>query len=163
MSAPSSRRPPASTRLASSRRSTRGGAAGMVPAVIAAAPVLAGVPAGSPASRASSRATRPASSGARPGGGMRMATRSTTPPEPERDRFLASVGALRDWLAYLGRDATWRIALASVFGCASTQVPLPNDTALARGLLFVGAVTIGALVGKRLDRRKRRSRDGRAR
>src|SRR5689334_16194785 len=60
-----------------------------------------------------------------------MATRST--PLPERDRFLTSVGALRDWLAYVGRDATWRIALASMFGCASTQVPLPNDTPLARG------------------------------
>ena len=83
-----------------------------------------------------------------------MAARSTHP--PERDWFLKSFGALRDGLTYLGRDATWRIALASVFGCISTQVPLPNDTALARGLLFVGAVSIGALAGRRLDRRKRR-------
>jgi hypothetical protein len=75
---------------------------------------------------------------------------------PERDRFLASVGALRDWLTYIGRDATWRVALASVFGCGSTQVPLPNDTALARALLFISAVTVGSLVGRRLDRRERR-------
>lgn len=74
-----------------------------------------------------------------------------------RARSVSDVGrALRDWLAYIGRDATWRLALASMFGCASTQVPLPNDTSLARGLLFVGAVTIGALAGRRLERRKRR-------
>ncbi|HWO20724.1 MAG TPA: hypothetical protein VNO30_18280 [Kofleriaceae bacterium] len=83
-----------------------------------------------------------------------MATRPTLP--PERDRFLASVGALRDWINDVGREATWRIALASLFWCVSTQVPLPNDTALARALLFVSAVTIGALAGRRLDRRKRR-------
>ena len=76
------------------------------------------------------------------------ATRSI--PSLERGRFLASVGALREWLTYIGRDAMWRIALATVFGCASMQVPLPNDTALARGLLFVGAVTIGELAGRRL-------------
>jgi hypothetical protein len=83
-----------------------------------------------------------------------MATRSIRP--PERDRFLDSVGALRDWLKYIVRDATWRVALASAFGCVSTQIPLPNDTAFAQRLLFVSAVTLGALVGKRLDRRKRR-------
>jgi len=33
---------------------------------------------------------------------------------------------------------------------------LPNDTALARALLFIGVVTIGALVGRRFDRGKRR-------
>jgi hypothetical protein len=60
------------------------------------------------------------------------AARST--PTPERDRFLESVGALRDWLKHIGRDATWRIALASGFGCVSTQVLLPNDTVLARSL-----------------------------
>ena len=72
------------------------------------------------------------------------------------DRFLASVGALRAWLAHIDRDATWRGALASVFGCAIMQIPLPIDTAFTRGLAFVGAVRIGALAGTRLDRRKRR-------
>lgn len=62
-------------------------------------------------------------------------------------------------LGYIGRDATWRVALASVYGCISTQVPLPNDTAFARGLLFVGAATLGALVGRRLDRRSVENRD----
>lgn len=74
----------------------------------------------------------------------------------EQDRFLESVGVLRDWLKYIGRDATWQVALASAVACVSTQIPLPNDTAFARALLFVSAVTIGALTGRRLDRRKRR-------
>lgn len=90
------------------------------------------------------------------------ATRSTRPPEldrpPERDRFLESFGALWDWIKYVGRDATWRVALASIFGCVSTQIPLPNDTAFARALLFVGAVTFGALMGKQLERKRRRKR-----
>lgn len=88
-----------------------------------------------------------------------IASRSVPP--PERDRFLASVGALRDWIKDIGRDATWRIAIASMFWCVSTQLPLPNDSALARALSYVSAVTIGALVGRRLDRRKRRNRDAR--
>jgi hypothetical protein len=91
-----------------------------------------------------------------------MATRSTRPPERDRplehDRFLESFGALWDWIKYVGRDATWRVALASIFGCVSTQIPLPNDTAFARALLFVGAVTFGALMGKRLERKRRRKR-----
>lgn len=178
MSAPSSRREPAAgpDTPTSSRRTTRGGAPATEPAVTVVS-ALEPAPAGSLVAPASTRETRPARSVARPAAPVRsglddrgvrrstrgaagshrggMVTRRSTPP-PERDRFLETAGALRDWLAYIGRDATWRIALASVFGCASTQVPLPNDTALARGLLFVGAVTIGALAGRRLDRRKRR-------
>jgi hypothetical protein len=36
------------------------------------------------------------------------------------------------------------------------QVSLPNDTPLARAMLFISAVTIGALVGRRLDPKGRR-------
>jgi hypothetical protein len=79
-----------------------------------------------------------------------------SPRSPERDRFLEFAGSLRDLLKHIGRDATWRIALAGVLAFVSTQVPLLIDTMLARGLLFVSAVTIGALVGRRLDRRQRR-------
>jgi hypothetical protein len=61
------------------------------------------------------------------------------------------VGALRDLVLHIGRDATWRLALASAFAFATTQLPLRTDTALARGLLFLGAITAGANLGKRLD------------
>jgi len=88
-----------------------------------------------------------------------MATRSMRP--PERDRFLESVGALRDLLKYIGRDVSWRLAISGVFGSIGTQIPLPNDTLFARALLFLTAVTLGALVGRRLDRRKHRSCDAR--
>lgn len=99
--------------------------------------------------------------------GVRLGIRNSTrdgsrahhrgsPRSPQRDRFLEFAGALRDLLKHIGRDATWRIALAGVLACVSTQIPLPNDTLLARSLLFVSAVTIGALVGRRLERRKRR-------
>jgi len=74
---------------------------------------------------------------------------------PPRDQFLALAGVLRGWIKDIGRDATWRFALASMLGCISTQIPLPNDTEVARGLLFLGAMTVGALMGKRLDQRER--------
>jgi hypothetical protein len=129
MSVPSSRskRSPVSKRQARRMRSTVGSA-------------TAGAP--TPATAASTGATMP--------------ERSVERAPLDRDRFLASVGALRDWITYTGQNATWRLALASVFGCVSTQVPLANETTLARALLFISAVTIGALVGKRLDRKERR-------
>jgi hypothetical protein len=35
-------------------------------------------------------------------------------------------------------------------------LPLPTDNLVTRGLLFLAAVGVGAIGGKRLDRRKRR-------
>lgn len=82
-----------------------------------------------------------------------MVTRSTRP--PERDRFLETVSSLRDLVLHYGRTATWMFTLASAFACASFQLPLPTDNLLTRGLLFLAAVGVGALMGKRLDRAKR--------
>lgn len=182
MLAPSSRstRPPASRRQSRSVRSTVGSAPANVPAPACAAstddsmqersverPAALGLsevtcgdsvlarglaPFGSGLdNRGATRKPTGAATRAQPRGAV---TRSTPP--PDRDRFLASVDALRGWLTCIGRDATWRVALTSVFGCISTQVPLPNETMLARALLFISAVTIGALVGRRLDRKGRR-------
>jgi hypothetical protein len=83
-----------------------------------------------------------------------MASRSTRP--PDRDLLLANVGALRDLVKQLGRDATWRFTLACAFAWASQQLPMPTDNAVTRARLLLAAVELGALIGKRLDRRKRR-------
>jgi len=82
------------------------------------------------------------------------ATRSIRP--PERDRFLESIGSLRDLVLHYARTSTWMLTLASAFACTSFQLPLRTDNLLTRGLLFFAAVGFGALVGKRLDRAKRR-------
>jgi hypothetical protein len=60
-----------------------------------------------------------------------------------------------DLVKHLGRDATWRFTLACAFAWASQQLPMPTDNAVTHALLLLAAVGLGALVGKRLDRRKR--------
>ncbi len=83
-----------------------------------------------------------------------MAPRSTRP--AGRDLFLETVGSLRDLVQQSARTATWRATLACLFAWASQQLPMPNENAVTRALLLLTAVGLGALVGKRLDRRKHR-------
>lgn len=55
--------------------------------------------------------------------------------------------------------ASWRFMFACALAWASRFVPMPGGDEIARLLLLFCAVSLGALVGKRFDRRKQRRRD----
>jgi hypothetical protein len=67
------------------------------------------------------------------------------------------VGSLRDLVEHYARTSTWKFTLASASACASFQLPLPTDNLITRGLFFLAAIGVGALAGRWLDRRRKRS------
>jgi hypothetical protein len=79
-------------------------------------------------------------------------------PQPGSDPFLAAVGSLRDLIQHAVSTSTWSFALACAFGGAIRLVPLLKEDTITSGLLFLCAISVGALIGRQLDRRRRRAR-----
>jgi hypothetical protein len=88
-------------------------------------------------------------------------------PQPDSDLFLALAGSLRDLVWHLVSTSTWSFALACACGGATRLVlllvPLPKEDTIASGLLFLFGISVGALIGRQLDRRRRRVRPRRRR
>jgi hypothetical protein len=78
-----------------------------------------------------------------------MSRRSARP--PDRDSLLQAVGSLRDLVEHGVQTASWRFTLACAFACASRFVPVPGGDDIARALLLLCAMGLGALTGKRFD------------
>jgi hypothetical protein len=83
-------------------------------------------------------------------------------PQPDSDPFLAAVGSLRDLVRHLVSTSTWSFAFACAGGAASRLVlllvPLLKEDTIVSGLLFLCGISVGALIGRPLDRRCRRTR-----
>jgi hypothetical protein len=86
----------------------------------------------------------------------------STNTQPGSDPFLAAVGSLRDLVRYLVSTSTWSFALACACGGATRLVlllvPMLKEDTIASGLLFLFGMSVGALIGRPLDRRRRRAR-----
>jgi hypothetical protein len=68
------------------------------------------------------------------------------------DPLLSVVGAIRDLVAQTVKGATWAQALALLFGFTLSW-KIQEETFLVRALGLAGALTIGACLGKLLDRK----------
>ncbi len=86
----------------------------------------------------------------------------TKNPQPGSDPFLAAVGSLRDLVQHAVSTSTWSFALACACGGAIRLVS-PKEDPITSGLLFLCAISVGALIGRQLDRRRRRARARRRR
>jgi hypothetical protein len=73
-----------------------------------------------------------------------------------RDPFLDAVGALRELVRRIASEATWSSTFAYVLAFASRLVPLPTGDYLTGGILLLGAFSLGAMLGKSLDRKAQR-------
>ena len=87
--------------------------------------------------------------------------------EPARrpDPFVDAVSSIRDCVLHVMKVASWKLTLAAGFALASRLAwPLaPNDMA-THGLLGLTALSLGACIGREIDRKvdlpKRRPRRG---
>jgi hypothetical protein len=80
-------------------------------------------------------------------------------PDRPPDPFMDFVGAGRDWLRHIIKGSNWKITLAAGLGFASRLVwPWIPDDMASRGLLGLFAVSLGACVGRGIDRALARRR-----
>lgn len=75
------------------------------------------------------------------------------PPEPP-DPVLRLVSSVSDLVRYVVRSATWAQAFACTCAFASRLMwPLVPDDVLTHVLLVLSAISLGACVGRPIDRR----------
>lgn len=78
-------------------------------------------------------------------------------PPGQADPLIDAVSAVRYLVLHVVAIANWTIVCACFFGFAGRLVwPLVPDDAMTRGFLEMGAVSLGACLGKLLQRRSRR-------
>jgi len=70
------------------------------------------------------------------------------------DPFLEVVVSLRDYVQYITKVASWKLTLSCTCALVSRLMwpILPNDLTV-RGLLGLAAVSLGACVGRLIDRK----------
>ena len=76
--------------------------------------------------------------------------------EPARrpDPFVNAVSSIRDCVLHVMKVASWKLTLASGFALASRLAwPLAPDDAATHGLLGLTALSLGACIGREIDRK----------
>lgn len=99
----------------------------------------------------------------KPGRLDRRDHRMIPPRRASGNPFLDVVGSVRDYVGHIVKTATWRFTLACMLAFGSRLVPLPTDDNVTRSLLLLCAVSLGAVLGRPLDRKNRARRRSRVR
>ena len=87
------------------------------------------------------------------GGASKLGCMARTLPEPP-DPLLRLVCSVRDLVGHVVRSATWAQTLACACAFASRLLwPLVPDDVLTHVFLVLSAISLGACVGRPIDRR----------
>lgn len=76
--------------------------------------------------------------------------------EPERrpDPFVDAVSSIRDCVFHVMKVASWKLTLAAGFALASRLAwPMVPDDMTTHGLLGLTALSLGACIGREIDRK----------